>query len=424
MKLINKLIALLLACAFITGCTPKPSNNDVQPHVTASPEVSVAAVVETDAPPTDDSFILNEPTMPEFTGLDDTALATYLEDSVYSELVSELNSADYFVENVSALYVSKEYLEEIDYNSQENIYFGFKLSELDEVFQGTRYVFTLGDDGSTTVREFQKYDDTYDRVIRNVIIGSGVILLCVTVSAVTGGLGTPAVSLIFAASAKTGAIMGLSSGLFSGVSAGVIKGIETGNMEEAVKAAALAGSDSFKWGAITGAITGGAQETAKYAKAMRALKGVELNKAITKQQAAVMQMESGYPVEVIKQYQNLDQYNACKEIGLTSYMVDGKNALIRDIDLNYLDEKGRTNLQRMQSGLAPLDPTGKAYELHHLGQKVDSPLAILTRKEHREGDNHKLWHLFEKGSEVHIDDSAWNTQRKHFWKDFARLVGG
>ena len=111
MKLINKLIALLLACAFITGCTPKPSNNDVQPHVTASPEVSVAAVVETDAPPTDDSFILNEPTMPEFTGLDDTALATYLEDSVYSELVSELNSADYFVENVSALYVSKEYLE-------------------------------------------------------------------------------------------------------------------------------------------------------------------------------------------------------------------------------------------------------------------------------------------------------------------------
>lgn len=145
MKLINKLIALLLACAFITGCTPKPSNNDVQPHVTASPEVSVAAVVETDAPPTDDSFILNEPTMPEFTGLDDTALATYLEDSVYSELVSELNSADYFVENVSALYVSKEYLEEIDYNSQENIYFGFKLSELDEVFQGTRYVFTLGD---------------------------------------------------------------------------------------------------------------------------------------------------------------------------------------------------------------------------------------------------------------------------------------
>jgi hypothetical protein len=28
-------------------------------------------------------------------------------------------------------------------------------------------------------------------------------------------------------------------------------------MDEAIKAAALAGSDSFKWGAITGAVTGG-----------------------------------------------------------------------------------------------------------------------------------------------------------------------
>lgn len=298
------------------------------------------------------------------------------------------------------------------------------MSELDEVFQGTRYVFTLGDDGSTTVREFQKYDDTYDRVIRNVIIGSGVILLCVTVSAVTGGLGAPAVSLIFAASAKTGAIMGFPPAFSVAFLPALLKASKRAIWRRPSRPPHSQEATASNGARSPERLQGGAQETAKYAKAMRALKGVELNKAITKQQAAVMQMESGYPVEVIKQYQNLDQYNACKEIGLTSYMVDGKNALIRDIDLNYLDEKGRTNLQRMQSGLAPLDPTGKAYELHHLGQEVDSPLAILTRKEHREGDNHKLWHLFEKGSEVHIDDSAWNTQRKHFWKDFARLVGG
>ena len=36
--------------------------------------------------------------------------------------------------------------------------------------------------------------------------GSGVILVCVTVSVVTGGAGAPAVSMIFAASAKSGAI--------------------------------------------------------------------------------------------------------------------------------------------------------------------------------------------------------------------------
>ena len=259
MKLFRQIIALLLACAFITGCAPKTevgnnrSDSDTSATVSAS-----AAVAETNALNTETSLItVGEPVMPEFSGLDDTALVSYLEDSIYSQLVSALNSADYFVENVSAAYVSKEYLEEIAYNSQENIYFGYTLSEIDEQFQGTRFIFTLGDDGKTEVREFQKYDDTYDKIIRNVIIGSGVILLCVTVSVASGGLGAPAVSMIFAASAKSGAIIGLSSGLFSGVTAGVIKGIETHDMNEAVKAAAFAGSESLKWGAISGAVSGG-----------------------------------------------------------------------------------------------------------------------------------------------------------------------
>ena len=130
-------------------------------------------------------------------------LLPYLEDSIYSELVTALNSEDYFVENVNAIYISKEYLEEVAYNSQENIYFGYTLSELDSYFQGTRYVFTLGDDGQTVVTEFQKYDDTYDQMLKNVAIGTGVILVCVTVSIVTYGAGAPAVSMIFAASAKT-----------------------------------------------------------------------------------------------------------------------------------------------------------------------------------------------------------------------------
>ena len=51
-------------------------------------------------------------TTPEFNGLSDPNLLSYLEDDIYSELVKDLNSEDYFVENVSAVYISKEYLEE------------------------------------------------------------------------------------------------------------------------------------------------------------------------------------------------------------------------------------------------------------------------------------------------------------------------
>ena len=75
----------------------------------------------------------------------------------------------------------------------------------------------------------------------------------------SGGVGAPAaVSMIFASAAKTGTVYALSSGTISAVAAGTITGIQTGDFEEAKKAAALAGSEGFKWGAITGVITGGA----------------------------------------------------------------------------------------------------------------------------------------------------------------------
>ena len=54
------------------------------------------------------------------------------------------------------------------------------------------------------------------------------------------------------------------------MTAGVVTGIETGNFDEAMKAAAIAGSDGFKWGAFSGVIAGGATETVKYANAMKA----------------------------------------------------------------------------------------------------------------------------------------------------------
>ncbi len=143
----------------------------------------------------------------EFSGLDDPDLLYYVENTVYSDLIDQLDGTEYFVENVSATYISKEYLEEVAYNSQANIYFGYTLEELEDVFQGTKYVFTLGDDGTTTVQAFEDYDDTYDQVVRNLVVGTGVILVCVTVSVVSGGVGAPAVSMIFAASAKTGSVL-------------------------------------------------------------------------------------------------------------------------------------------------------------------------------------------------------------------------
>lgn len=385
----KRIIALIFVCLFVfTGCTIHNSNT-----IKTTTDLTSALNVD-------------------FDGLNDPNLRAYVEDSIYSDLVLKLDSDEYFVENITTQYISKEYLEELAYNSQSNIYFGFTLEELDAQFQGTKYVFTLGEDNQTTVKEFEVYDDTYEKSIKNVAIGAGVILVCVTVSAVTGGA-APAVSLIFAASAKTGSIMALSSGAISGVAAGVITGFQTKDFNQALKAAAASGSDGIKWGAITGAVAGGVGKVIS-------LHGATLN-GLTMNQAAAIQKETKYPLDVIKQFKSMDEYNIYKNAGLTSKMLNNKTTLVQNIDLNITDEFGLTNLQRMKQGLPPLDATKTPFQLHHVGQNSDGTLAMLTRAQHMQGGNNGILHNLGEVSKV-SHGADWQKIVGDTWKAFAESV--
>ena len=256
----KRIIALFMAILMLlTGCSQPGASNSPQQDETPNNSLTVSSNVSENKGSDEPTFAAD--VQPNFASLNDPALLQYVEDNLYSDLVARFDSEDYIVEDISAVYVSEEYLEEVAYNSKKNIYFGYTLEELDAQFQGTRYIFSLGENGETVVEEFAAYDDTYEKVIKNVAIGTGVILVCVTVSVVSGGVGAPAaVSMIFATAAKTGTVYALSSGTISAVAAATITGIQTGDFEEAKKAAALAGSESFKWGAITGVIVGGATE--------------------------------------------------------------------------------------------------------------------------------------------------------------------
>lgn len=338
----------------------------------------------------------------KFTGMSDEALLPYIEDTVYTQLVQDLNSSEYYVEKVSAVYVSQEYLDELAYNSQANIFFGYSLAELNEYFEGTRYVFTLGEDGKTTVEALQVVEDaTYDKMLKNVAIGTGVILVCVTVSAVTAGMGTaPAVSMIFAVAAKTGATCALSGAVISGVTSAAVKGYQTGDLSEALKAGALGATEGYKWGAISGALTGGAGEAWGLYSAT--------GNGLTMNQVASIQQESGYPLSIIKQFHTVEEYTVFKNAGLQAEMVGGKLALVRtDVDLyNVLDEYGRNNFTRMSQGLNPIDAFGKEFQWHHIGQNNDATLALLTATEHNNG----ALHGFKVVSE--IDRKAFNKYKK------------
>lgn len=400
-------IALLLCAvtliSVLSGCA---GYNKTEPSILTEATVETQPVNGSTEPK---ELRIPTQTLPNFTGLSDPKLLPYVEEAVYTQLVETLDSDAFFVENVQATYISKEYLQELSYNSQSNIYFGYTIAELDQMLEGDRYVFTLGEDGQTVVKRMEVLtDDTYDKVLKNIVIGTGVILVCVTISVISGGVGAPAVCAIFAASAKTGSTMALSLGTISALSSGIVKGYETGDLDEALKAAALTGSEGFKFGAISGAIGGGVKEA-------YALHGATLN-GLTMNQAAQIQRESNLPLAVIKSFHSMDEYQIYKEANLVKMSVNGKWALTQKINWDFVGdlEDGRTNAQRVWDGLAPLDPTGQPYELHHIGQMTDSPLAVLTHAQHH--GNYGDLHFKLENSEVD-HGYQWTKQRIKFWKD-------
>ena len=351
-------------------------------------------------------------TMETTKAMNDPSLLPYLEDTLYQNLVEALDSDEYFVQNVHAIYISQEYLDEVEYNTRANIYFGYTLAELNEMFAGQKYVFTLGDDNTTTVEAWTDYVDPYKQIIKNIAVGTGVILICVAVTSLSAGAGAPACTMIFSMAAKGGIAGAIAGAKFGSVAAGAVKLIQTGNLNQALDAAIMAGSEGFKWGAISGAVASGLTETID-------LVGASLN-GLTMNEAALIQMESRYPLSMIKDFHSFAEYEIYRDANLVPHIVNDRVALIRMVDVTQKDADGLTNLARMLLGKPPLDPMGIPYELHHVGQKNNSILAILTRAEHRGEGNFKI--LAPRLTDSEIDRTAFEVTKKLFWQDYANQV--
>lgn len=149
------------------------------------------------------------------------------------------------------------------------------------------------------------------------------------------------------------------------------------------------------------------------------------SEGLTDEEKAKIKEETGWSDEIIDNIANMKQYEVLKNAGLKEVEINGRKCLIKEnIDLDYADEDDITNRERMARGLAPLDSkTGKPLELHHLGQKADSPLVELTEEEHRTGEyedgkkNQSLWHDNTKETEVHGEGNNWDQERKAHWKE-------
>ncbi|MFC0540716.1 polymorphic toxin-type HINT domain-containing protein [Kutzneria chonburiensis] len=111
----------------------------------------------------------------------------------------------------------------------------------------------------------------------------------------------------------------------------------------------------------------------------------------------------------------------CKFWSLTDY--NGQRVYQRDdlVNPSYVspaDKYGRSNLKRMQQGLAPMGPDDKPLNLHHMLQTQDGPIAEVTNSMHFGNYNQLHW---KSGTKIPsgIDRDAFNTWKSQYWKDRA-----
>lgn len=187
----RRLLSLVLALSMLLcGCAkPQP-----QPEEIAAVPVTTAPVPTT---------IPWEETELQSSSLGSVKLLNYVEEEIRTELSQSLDPEIYRVDEVSVKYISKEYLEELEYNSQVNIFFGYTLAEVEAMFEGDPFVFSLGEDGHTTVERFVANGNMFDRLVRCVAQGGGVLLVRVTVIAEKFGT---AAQMLFSIGSENGKI--------------------------------------------------------------------------------------------------------------------------------------------------------------------------------------------------------------------------
>lgn len=398
-------ISIVLVCAILlSGCGSRIVADSTER------ETESTSLEETFSPETVDATEISLETEGETDSLaiedaGDIDFETYVENYVYYDLLQTLPADGIFIEDVSATYLSQEYLEELEYNSQSNIYFGYSLADLDEQFEGDRYVFTLGDDGATTFERWEEatgssLDDATRQTLRNLAIGSAVIAVTVTVAVVLPEVGIPAAIKVIAWVAAGREIQyAISGGLVSGIATTLISGFSTGDWDQAITDGLYTGSEGFKIGAIVGAIDGVTQ----------GLLGLYSGSQISGfgiPEYAQMQLETGFSAEDLSYIETFAEYEQIRDMGLQPHRMDNGRLVWYSEDM--ID--WTTFEQRVRSWRSPLCVDGQVLDTHHLAQRNDGSLVLLPSDMHTSAGITRIWH---RVTESGVDHGAEWERVKH-----------
>ncbi len=102
--------------------------------------------------------------------------------------------------------------------------------------------------------------------------------------------------------------------------------------------------------------------------------------------------------------------------GSVTINVNGKTVVTDNstFDPYFIDKQGRTNIQRMEQGLAPIGTDGKSVNLHHIDQTNSGPVMEITATEHQQ--NYSILHSNLGQSPSQINRAEFNIWRKGYWE--------
>ncbi len=86
-------------------------------------------------------------------------------------------------------------------------------------------------------------------------------------------------------------------------------------------------------------------------------------------------------------------------------------------DPNFVDKRGRTNIDRMEKGLAPIGVDGKSVNLHHVDQTMDGGVMEITDTQHKQ--KYSTLHQNTGQQPSQIDRPEFNKWRGEYWKSRA-----
>ncbi len=138
------------------------------------------------------------------------------------------------------------------------------------------------------------------------------------------------------------------------------------------------------------------------------VKNVAKNTDVAKDTEKAMKKKA---IEKTKDIKKAKELNRNKSVS-----VNGKK-VIRDngtFDPEAIDKQGRTNIQRMEPGLAPIGTDGKSVNIHHIDQTDTGPVKEITATEHQK--SYSILHENTGQLPSNINRGEFNKWHKGYWE--------